>query len=196
MSGQLSRKRLLIAIYLKLIAILIAFRYGLSVIFNTSLVLWLTSDANHLLGNKTVISANFAFSAIIANLMICLSFQWFEFRGNSYAIKYLFEIKYHLNDNQLKSKLNKKFIKYLYFISKYMTNPLISVFIVNASLLICLPPVIALCDSNSTQEYSVILTIIWTFISIIFIINYCISETFRCTSDLFFDISLSQIPIH
>src|SRR5882724_6450985 len=44
---RFTKRRVKIAILLRLIALLTAIRYGLSVIFDSPFILWLTSDANH-----------------------------------------------------------------------------------------------------------------------------------------------------
>ena len=57
-TGQLPYKRLFIVLLIKLGTIITFIRYGISALFDTPFLRWLTSNANYVLGNHLIISHN------------------------------------------------------------------------------------------------------------------------------------------
>ena len=171
-NGEKNTKRIIIIMLIKSTALLIFIRFGLSLSFNTPFILWLTSDANQVLGNRFIISSILCFGALVADLMIGLLLQYKQITGNLYIINHLFQIKKHQNDKNLNTIFAQKFARQLKLISKFLDYPSLFTIVMNASFIFCLPPIVAYLDINSEIQYSVWSIIFWTIITIICLFDF------------------------
>lgn len=171
-NGVISRKSIYFAIIYKLAALIIIIRYGMSAIFNTQLILWLTSDANHILGNHSLISTVLSVGPLICELVIGNCVHYFVWERNLYVIEFLTDIKNYSNKYHLNERFENKYLKILKFFTNYMSEKLLWILSINAIILWSLPPFIAYFDSNNTIEYSLIISILWIPIVIVWTIDF------------------------
>ena len=171
--GRRDNRRIAIALFIKFTALLTTIRFGISLIVGTPYILRLTSDANHVLGNRLIISSVLCFGSFICDIMIGLFIEMrLEIKGKYYVLNYLSDIKNRVNSNQLNSTFAKKYFKQLNFITKLLSINSLCLVSFGASLVFCLPPIIAYFDTNSEIKYSLISILFWNSITMIWLFDF------------------------
>ena len=164
--------RILVVILMKLANIAFIIRYMSSIIFshNNYISIVLMSDANHLLGNKILISSVLCLGHFVT-FMFSLVIQYFDMTSQLTVIQYLYEIKNVLIENRLNPKYSKKYYKQMNFLTKHFSWPLLSNMVLNSCLLILLPPILSYIIEPE-RGLSLISIILWTPISFIAIVEF------------------------
>jgi hypothetical protein len=108
LSGQRSRKRLIIVCIIKINAILFVLRYMVAIVWNTSQSRMITSNANHMLGNGPLLSCVLALGHLVGVLEGVL-IQYLDVTHTFTPIHYLCDIQNQVIDNLLNDRYRYKF---------------------------------------------------------------------------------------
>ena len=170
--GLRCKRRIIISLLIKMASVLTLIRFGISLVFKSPYILWLTSNANHILGNYFIISAILFCGTLLCDMFLGVFLIYnFEFRRNLFLIEFLFEMNRNL-ENELSIRLAKKFRKQMKYLSIFTSYPLLWAFSGGSTLIFCSPPFIAYFLMDSWHEYSLLISIFWTIIQIIRLFDF------------------------
>ena len=170
--GLKDKRRLIICLLIKSTAVVTLMRFAISLIFKSPYILWLTSDANHILGNQLIMSVILCCGALFCDLFLgVFLIQYFEFRGNSFLIEFLFQVNRNL-EKYLNITFAEKFRKQIKYLSILTSYPLLCIFSVGASMIFCSPPFIACLLMDQWNQYSLLISGFWSIITIIWLFDF------------------------
>ena len=118
-----SKRRQYIVLFIQFINILTSMRFGISAIFNNQWILYIMSDANHLLGNQKLLSATISAAIIAVCFLIGGIIQYSEYKSCLYCFDIAMYIKNEHPDFVLKDKYRKKFCIQLKMSTKFFLKP-------------------------------------------------------------------------
>ena len=163
--GRLSYKRLFITQVIRMATIITCVRYGISALFDTPYLRWLTSNANYKLGNHLIISL-FICTGIFCHAVISVGISYLEICHKFNVIAYMHKIK---KDKHLDKNMRQKFFKQMNYIEKYMSYPMFCLLYIVIIITFSAPPFMAYFDN---QEYSLILNVAWTVVFMVWAVDF------------------------
>ena len=170
--GIRQTKRIIISLLIRSAAFLTIIRFGISLVFKSPYILWLTSNANHILGNRFIISAIIFCGSLLCNMLLGVFLIYnFEFRGNLFLIEFFFEVNQKL-ENELNIKFAQKFRNQMRYASILTSYPLLWIFSGGSAIIFSSPPFIAYFFMNECNEYSLLISGFWTIIFIIGLFDF------------------------
>ena len=165
-------RRILVVLLMKIAAILFLFRYLMSIIFNDNhfISVVLMSNANHILGNKFLISCAFLGGHLVTFLFSTVV-QYFGLKSKLTVVEYLYEIKNLVIEVRLTGDYRTKYYKKMNMITKHLSWPMLANMVLNGSLIIIGPPFIAY-FTEPEKGYSLCSILLWTPITLLAIIDF------------------------
>ena len=164
-------KRILMVSLVKLCDILFIFRLLISLIFidNHYISVVLMSNANHILGNKFLITSA-VMVGHIGGLMLSSLIQYFDLTSQLTVVHYMYEIKNLVIECRLIGDYRIKYYNKMNFITKHFSWPLLANMVFNSSLLVIAPPIFGYLTMPE-MGFSLSSIILWTPITLIAIID-------------------------
>ena len=164
--GVRPKKRLYIILMIKFFGgFLSSVRCISAMTMGSPLVRSIMSEANHIMGNRYIISLIMT----SGGLGMCLWVGGFtilmDMKMKLIAIDHLIIMRNQLTSGAMKSEFRNNFLRRLYFTNKYISWPLVIFLMTNATLVFSLPPIGAYFQPGSI--YSMPSIIFWTISTIV-----------------------------
>ena len=164
--------RILAVFIVKTATILFLIRYGMSIIFsdNHFIAVVLMCNASHILGNKVLISCVF-FGGHMVTFAFSNLIQYFDWKSKLTVVEYMYEIKNLVIGVRLVADYRKRYYKKMNSITKHLSWPFLGNMVINSSLVIILPPVVAYLIEPQ-MGFSLFSIILWTPITLMAIVDF------------------------
>ena len=174
-NGKQTKVRIIWSLFSRLLMILMAFKYFVSLISDNDLVQYITCDTNYLMGNPRLVAMMMC-AGLTAMLILAIYIQYEEFNNSTEFFKFLQSMKTNGLKIRLNSKNKRKFGLKINLMTEYMLTFFYKSLTIFLSFISIYGLILAYLDTDS--GYSLFFVLIWSLLTLTWSFLFCAIITF------------------